>query len=168
MAASSFMAGRRPISVQKRPSPKAIAKLRKVSNRLTNAVFEIPDIHPRFILTQQSLAELVTMSQDPTIAPRIRSIGFAALLIDATRIPPPKTGFRQSYLHLQARRIAQHHFINSPLPLFLIVQAFRNLAQHGNPIRLLVYDDTDGAGQFEKGLHFGPHYGPWGTDPGTL
>ncbi|KAG9553538.1 hypothetical protein KCU71_g12515, partial [Aureobasidium melanogenum] len=167
MAASSFMAGRRPISVQKRPSPKAIAKLRKVSNRLTSAVFETPDIHPRFILTQQSLAELVTMSQDPTIAPRIRSIGFAALLIDASRIPPPKTGFRQSYLDLQARIQAQNHFFRTRLPFDLIVQAFHNLAQHRNPIRLLVYDDTDEAGHFEKGLHFGAHYGPWGTDPGT-
>ncbi|KAG9741443.1 hypothetical protein KCU73_g8932, partial [Aureobasidium melanogenum] len=165
MTESAAMAGERPVPVQRRSSPKAIAKTKDSANAVG---LDTPDVHARFIFTQQSLGALVTMSQDATIAPRIRSIGFAALLIDASRIPPPKTGFRQSYLDLQARRIAQHHFINSPLPLFLIVQAFRNLAQHGNPIRLLVYDDTDGAGQFEKGLHFGAHYGPWGTDPGTL
>ncbi|KAH0387088.1 hypothetical protein KCU92_g1938, partial [Aureobasidium melanogenum] len=163
MAGSTFMAGQRPISVQKSPSPKAIAKLRQVSNHLANTA----DIHPRFILTQQSLGELVTMSQNATIAPRIRSIGFAALLIDANRIPPPKTGFRQSYLDLQARIQAQNHFFRTRLPFDLIVQAFHNLAQYQTPIGLHVYDDTDEAGHFEKGLHFGAHYGPWGTDPGT-
>ncbi|KAG9589481.1 hypothetical protein KCU77_g13632, partial [Aureobasidium melanogenum] len=144
MTGSTAIAGRRPVLVQKRSSPKAIAKLR-----------------------QQGLGELVTMSQNATIAPRIRSIGFAALVIDANRIPPPKTGFRQSYLNLQARMHAQQHFFRTSLPFDLIVRAFHNLAQHGNPISLLVYDDTNEAGHFEKGLHFGAHYGPWGTDPGT-
>lgn len=156
------MAGGIPDLVQRPISPSPTAKLRRAVG------FDASDMHLRFILTERSLGELVIMSENATVARRIRSIGFAALLINATRVPMPRTGFRQSYGELQARLYQQQQqFVKTERLFQLIHQAFRNLAQHGKDIRLLVYDDTDEAGHFEKGLHFGAQYGPWGTDPGT-
>ncbi|CAD0093084.1 unnamed protein product [Aureobasidium mustum] len=156
------MAGGPSNPFQGRLSPSTLAKLRRAVG------FDTSDLHPRFILTQQSLEELVRISEDATTARRIRSIGLAALLVNVEDLLRPKTGFRQSYLNLRGRVHEQQLFLGSNRPFELIVRAFHNLAQHENLIRLLVYDDTDEAGRhFEKGLHFDAHYGPWGTDPGT-
>lgn len=155
------MAGELPNLVQRHAPPRPIAKLRRAVG------FGASDMHLRFILTEQSLGDLVSMSENAVIARSIRSIGFASLLVRANRIPPPNAGFRQSYSNLQARIDQQRQFLNGNRFFQLILRAFHNLARHGNHIRLLIYDDTDGAGHFEKGLHFDAHYGPWGTDPGT-
>lgn len=155
------MAGGPPNPFHGRPSPRRIAKIRRAVG------FDTSDLHPRFIITQQGLEDLVRMSEDATTARRIRSIGFAALLVGARYLLPPKTGFLQSFDRLRERIRQQKVFLSSNRPFELIVQALRNLTQHGSSTRLLVYDDTDEAGHFEKGLHFDAHYGPWGTDPGT-
>ncbi|KAH0340042.1 hypothetical protein KCU81_g6991, partial [Aureobasidium melanogenum] len=106
--------------------------------RPANAIDE--HAHPRFILTQQSLEALVTMSRTPE-ARDIHSISFAARLINPTCILPLRN--QQDCLDFQTRLRHQEMFVMSGRPLPLIVEAFCNLARHGNAINLLV-DDTLG------------------------
>lgn len=150
------MAGESLDLVQRHLLPKTIAKLQKAVQGPANAIDE--HAHPRFILTQQSLEALVTMSRTPE-ARHIHSISFAARLINPNCILPLRN--QQDCLDFQTLLRHQEMFIMSGHPLSLIVEAFRNLARHGNAINLLVDDTLAGAG-------FHAHYGPWGTDRGTL